>query len=99
MTRYILSPRAQDDLDAIWDYTADRWSIDQADRYVCEIRQACLELAFGHKRGRSAEALRPGYFRLEVGSHVLFYRLVDDDVVDIIRILHQRMNLPSRLRD
>jgi len=31
MSRYILSPRAQADLDEIWDYTAERWGVDQAE--------------------------------------------------------------------
>jgi toxin ParE1/3/4 len=32
--RYVLSPRAQTDLGDIWDYTADRWGLDQAETYT-----------------------------------------------------------------
>ena len=31
MTRAALSPRAQADLDEIWDFTAKRWGLDQAE--------------------------------------------------------------------
>ena len=32
--RFVLKPRAQADLDEIWDYTVDRWGIDQAETYL-----------------------------------------------------------------
>jgi putative transposase len=34
MSGFVLTPRARADLKAIWTYTADRWSSEQADRYV-----------------------------------------------------------------
>ena len=39
------SPRAEVDIDGIWDYSADNWGPDQADRYTDEIRDACHALA------------------------------------------------------
>lgn len=32
MTRFVLSPAAVKDIDAIWDYTADTWSAKQAEQ-------------------------------------------------------------------
>ncbi|MFE3060345.1 type II toxin-antitoxin system RelE/ParE family toxin [Nocardia sp. NPDC059239] len=40
--------------------------------------------------GRACEEIRAGYFTLPAGAHTLFYRVTTDDVVDIVRILHQR---------
>lgn len=37
MPRWVLSPRVRDDLDAIWDYTVQRWGTDQAERYLRRI--------------------------------------------------------------
>jgi len=34
---FVLTPRAQADLDDIWDYTADRWGLDQADTYTRQL--------------------------------------------------------------
>ena len=33
MTEYIISEKALDDLNTIWIYTAENWSIEQANRY------------------------------------------------------------------
>ena len=39
MTDFVLSPRAQADLDEIWDYTELRWSTTQAERYIRQLWQ------------------------------------------------------------
>ena len=33
MTKFRISQKAIDDIDNIWAYTVEKWSIDQADRY------------------------------------------------------------------
>ncbi len=43
--RYLLSPAAQADLEQIWDYTEDRWGIDQADKYLREIQYVIERVA------------------------------------------------------
>ena len=44
MTGFVLSPAARTDIEHIWDYTVDNWGVDQAERYVCGIREACEAL-------------------------------------------------------
>ena len=69
---WLLSPRAQDDIAEIWDYTAQRWGIEQAESYIRDL-QATLELlAENPALGRSAEAIRAGYRKHLSGSHVIF---------------------------
>lgn len=46
------SPAAQADIEGIWDYSADRWGPDQADRYTDEIRDACLASRASGRGGR-----------------------------------------------
>jgi toxin ParE1/3/4 len=99
MKGYILSPAAQADLGDIWDYSARNWGEEQADRYILAIRAACEALADGSKQGRAIDDIRPGYRKLAVASHFLFYRLTDTGLIDVIRILHQRMDIASRLQD
>jgi toxin ParE1/3/4 len=41
--------------------------------------------------GRECADLRPAYYKLSSGSHVLFYRLIAGGI-DIVRILHERMD-------
>lgn len=51
MKHLAFSPAAEADIDGIWDYSAQTWGPDQADRYTDEIRDACLALAHDHKTG------------------------------------------------
>jgi toxin ParE1/3/4 len=95
--RYVLSRAAAADLGAIWEYTAETWSADQAERYILSIRDALDALAAGRKLGRSVEDIRPGYSCLAVGSHMIFYRVIEKGSIHVVRILHRRMDFTSRL--
>lgn len=88
------SPAAEADIDGIWDYTADRWGIDQADSYTDAIRDVCQALAEGRKRGRPS--VLPGFQKCLCGSHVIYF-LDYVDHLDIIRILHQRQDAEQHL--
>lgn len=96
MTRFVLSPRAQADIDKIWDYTAERWDSEQADRYVHSLREAVETVAADPRRGRSLEGVRKGYFKFAAASHFLVYRVASSHV-EIVRVLHQRMDLARHL--
>ncbi len=96
MARYILSPAAQADLESIWDYTVTHWGETQAEDYTRKIREACEALSKGKMVSRSAEDIRQGYRKVAVGSHVMFFRL-QSGVVEIIRILHQSMDVARHL--
>jgi toxin ParE1/3/4 len=98
MTGYLLSPAAVADLEQIWEYTARNWGEDQAARYTIGIRDACRALAEGHRQGRPIDDIRPGYRKLTVRSHVLFYRVTDAGLIEVIRILHQHMDVAAHLR-
>lgn len=99
MKGYILSPAAQADINEIWDYSARNWGEEQAERYVSGIRDAVYALANGSRQGRAIDDIRPGYRRLAVASHFVFYRITDAGMIDITRVLHQRMDAASRLPD
>jgi toxin ParE1/3/4 len=99
MTSFVVSRAARDDLRKIWLYTADNWGDRQAEAYIATIESAFRRLASGDIKGRSAEKFRAGYFQAAVQSHFIFYTLTASGHVDVKRVLHQRMNLPARLRD
>ncbi|WP_435746280.1 type II toxin-antitoxin system RelE/ParE family toxin [Microbacterium sp. PMB16] len=94
MGQYRLTPAAQRDLSSIWDYTSERWDGQQAETYVLEIRSAIERISERPERGRSVDEIRAGYRRYAIGSHLVFF-IARADGVDVIRILHQRMD-PSR---
>ncbi|OYO04218.1 type II toxin-antitoxin system RelE/ParE family toxin [Enemella evansiae] len=94
MSRYRLTPAAQRDLSSIWDYTQERWGLDQAETYVTEIRAAIERSAEDPRRGRACDEIRAGYRRYAIGSHQIFY-VESPQWIDVIRILHQRID-PNR---
>ncbi len=89
--RFVLSPRAETDLDEIWDYTEDRWGLDQAETYTRALWQRMEAVAAKPAMGQDCSDIRAGYFKIPCGSHVLFYRLTADGI-DVVRILHERMD-------
>ena len=91
MKQYRLTPAARRDLSSIWDFTEERWDGRQAETYVMEIRAAIERIAEEPARGRACDEIREGYRRYGIGSHLLFY-VEREDGVDIVRILHQRMD-------
>jgi toxin ParE1/3/4 len=96
MTDFVLSPRAQADLDEIWDYSTERWGEDRAERYIRELWRGIELVADEPQRGRSCEDVRTGYYKYQVTSHVLFCRLTPVGI-DVVRILHQRMDFQRHL--
>lgn len=98
MGEYRISPRAERDLEEIWRYTESRWSAEQADRYANALIDMIEELAANPERGRRIDDIRPGYRKQAVGSHFIFYRQARPGI-EIVRILHQRMNVEAHLAD
>lgn len=92
---YKLSPLAEADLEEIWLYTFKTWSLEQADTYHADIVAAFEGLAAGTKVGRPVD-VRDGYLKYAVGSHFVFYRQSDSGL-DVVRILHQRMDTSAHL--
>jgi toxin ParE1/3/4 len=96
MTAYVLSPRAQSDIEDIWDYTAGHWNARQAEIYIRQIHHAIETVAAEPKLGRSCDDIRKGYRKYPAGSHVLFFRMTADGI-DVVRVLHNRMDFERHL--
>lgn len=97
MSRHVLSPAAHADLEQIWDYTCERWDDDQAEEYVREIQRVIDRVVDNPMIRRACDEVRPGYRKHTVGSHTLYYRIARGDVIDVVRILHQRMDVDRHL--
>lgn len=93
--RYRLSPAAEQDVEDIWLFTAKQWSPVKANLYIRDFLAAFGDLASGERAGTT---VLPGqhYYRLLVGSHLILYR-PSADRIDIMRVLHQSMDLPRHL--
>lgn len=97
MAKVILRQRAIDDLNNIWDYTVEKWSENQADKYYATIRFACKAIGENPDLGREYTGISPNLLGLKSGKHIIFYHFISDDEIEVIRILHERMDLKNRL--
>ena len=98
--KYKISQEASRDIENIWLYTIEKWSIAQADRYFNLIMDEIEYLAKNPKSGKDYSKVRKGYFRSQVKSHFVFYKINwKKEEIEIIRILHQRMDIEIRLNE
>lgn len=96
--KYHISKEASKDLEKIWLYTFENWSLEQADRYFNLIMDEIEYIAENPQSGKDYSDIRKGYFRSRVKSHFIFYRInLKKEEVEIIRILHEQMDIETRL--
>ena len=99
MVNYRISNKAVSDLDGIWIYTFKNWSVQHADRYYNLIISEIEFLSANPDSGKSPEHIRKGYKSSKVKSHLIFYKVNADNIVEVIRILHQQMDIENRLKE
>ena len=97
MAKLIFRQEAIDDLTDIWDYTTIKWSETQADKYYGMIKTACKVIATDSAIGRSYNDISTGLLGYRAGKHIIFYQNVMNNEIEVIRILHERMDLKNRL--
>lgn len=98
MARYILTNEAVKDLEEIWIYTYQKWSVEQADRYYNLIIDEIEFLSSNPLSGRSMDYIKEGYKVSKVKSHLVFYKIIKNETIEIIRVLHQRMDVEGRMK-
>lgn len=91
-----IRPRARQDLEAIWRYTSEHWGEPQADLYVKQLDAGIQSLREFPDIGEPCDHVRAGYRKLHVNRHLIFYRR-SDRYVEIVRVLHQSMDVRRRL--
>lgn len=93
-----LRPSAQRDLDTIWDYTATAWGVDQAECYVQTLRHDLDRLRGYPELGPAHPSRHAAFRKLPSGHHIIFY-IVAGSAVEVVRILHERMDMGRQLGD
>lgn len=97
MRKFELSNRAETDLFNIWIYTKEKWSADQAQKYVRELETEIKDLSQNPNFGRPVDNF-PTVLKINYGAHSIIYE-PRKDYIFIVRILHQQMNLSKHLKD
>lgn len=95
---FVISKKAVSDLEEIWLYTVQKWSVEQADRYYNLIFDEINYICKNSTAGKSMEHVRKGYRTSKVKYHLIFHRVIND-TIEVIRILHERMEIENRLKD
>jgi toxin ParE1/3/4 len=95
---FVIGKKAVSDLEEIWLYTVEKWSIEQADRYYHLIFDEINYICKNINAGKSMQHVRKGYRASKVKSHLVFYRVLND-TIEVTRILHERMDIENRLND
>lgn len=96
MGEYALTGKARNDLKRIALQSLAQWGMVQAEHYIHGLHQLFGRLAAFPDLGRDAGEIRPGYLRIESGSHIIFYRKTAGGIL-IVRVLHAHMDLPQHL--
>ena len=68
------SNKAAEDLSAIWEYTYDTWSEEQADKYYQFLIEACEQIAGNPAIGKSYKVVSVDLFGLQAGRHIIFIK-------------------------
>jgi toxin ParE1/3/4 len=91
-----LRRQAKADLQDIWLYGAERWSVTQADLYLRRLERTFELLCAYPEIARLHDEFTPSARVYPVLSHVLIF-LVEDDVLDLVRVAHARSDWQAML--
>ena len=96
---YSISEKANQDIEKIWLYTFENWSPEQADRYYNLILDEIEFISENFESGKSADYIKKGYRSSIVKSHIIFYKKSKRNSIEIIRVLHQKMDIENRINE
>jgi len=99
MSEYIISEKALEDINNIWIYTAENWSIEQANRYYNLIVDEIEYVSVNFDESKDFSNIRKNYKVSKVKSHLVFYKKTENTEMEVVRILHERMDLKNRVSD
>jgi len=99
MAKYFLTSKAINDLSAIWEYTFDKWSERQADKYHEMLTSSFEDIVKQPALGKKYPEIDMNLMGFRVGKHIIFYRIANSIDIEILRILHYRMDLKNRIEE
>jgi len=99
MLRCKFTKKLVSDLSDIWNYTYFKWSEDKADKYYQLLMDTCSQIANNPELGKDYSMVIDNLLGFRAGRHIIFYRMVEAGTIEVIRILHEQMDLGNRLAD
>ena len=92
-----LTPLSETDLEDIWSYSAENWSVDQADRYIDALAAAFDTIAHMPEIARERTDFTPPVRIHPSAQHVIIYR-IQPNHIEIIRVLGGKQDWLAKLK-
>jgi toxin ParE1/3/4 len=94
----MLRPLAEVDLSDIWDYTEETWGPRQAREYFAELDRIFQSIVSFPEMARQRTEFDPPVRIHRFRKHLIIY-LINDNQIDVIRVLHSRSNWTALLAE
>lgn len=96
MPAFRLTKKAMEDLRSFVRYTQKTWGREHRNKYLSKLDESFHILAQEPYLGRTCDEICRDYRKYHVGRHLIFYKQATE-CIEIIRILHERMDVDSYL--
>ena len=96
MTTFSLTRRAKADLKSIAKFTEKRWGREQRLIYIKQFDDTFHVLSDTPEIGNNCNYIKESYQKFPQGSHIIYYRITSQKIIQIIRILHKNMDVLSK---
>jgi len=97
MSKFTLTDKAKDDLKKIARFTQKRWGKEQRNIYLKSLDNCFHQLGDNPAMGRDCDEIKPGYYKFPTGSHVVYYRSKTEKQIEIVRVLHESMDVELQI--
>lgn len=97
MANFTLTQKAIADLKDIARFTQKRWGREQRNKYLELLDASFHKVARNPSMGRDCGEIKAGYLKFPTGSHVIYYRRSSGPAIEIIRVLHESMDVETQL--
>ncbi|MBF0131466.1 MAG: type II toxin-antitoxin system RelE/ParE family toxin [Magnetococcales bacterium] len=99
MFGFILTNQAWNDLRKIGHYTERTWGREQRNRYLRMLDRCFQDLVVDPLKGRDCGFIRSGYRKYHAGKHFIFYRVLTQDQIEIVRVLHESTDVERHFNE
>jgi plasmid stabilization system protein ParE len=98
MADYELAPEVESDLEGVFDYTIDRWGIDQSYRYKGKLAAHFRRIGQGKAITRTFLNRSPVLQVSRCEHHYVFHIIRENKPHLIVAVLHESMDLVRRIK-
>ncbi len=97
MPNFYLTEKAKSDLKNIARFTQKRWGKEQRNLYLKSMDECFQQLSINPAMGRACSEVKSGFHKFPTGSHVIYFRSKNEKQIEIVRILHESMDVELQL--